>query len=138
MRKNEYSVPKAVYYQCIWLVKDMDRLRKLEAVSNYAAKEDELVFFAACRDPDCHAALEMRFAAGIAARYVDAELVHGIEAREQHADQIVLPLRGPGGGGKKADAQRQSRQAGNQANCFHRRYRRLKSRTMSRSAQNRA
>ena len=32
MRKNEYSVPKAVYYQCIWLIKDIDRLRKLEAV----------------------------------------------------------------------------------------------------------
>ena len=56
MRKNEYSVPKAVYYQCIWLVKDMDRLRKLEAVSNYAVKEDELVFFMnddeVIRDPD--------------------------------------------------------------------------------------
>ena len=45
MRKNEYTVPKAVYYQCIWLIKDLDRLRKLEAVSNYAAREDELVFF---------------------------------------------------------------------------------------------
>ena len=45
MRKNEYTVPKAVYYQCIWLLKDLDRLRKLEAVSNYAAGEDELVFF---------------------------------------------------------------------------------------------
>ena len=28
MRKNQYSVPKAVYYQCIWLLKDIDRLRK--------------------------------------------------------------------------------------------------------------
>ena len=46
MRKNEYSVPKAVYYQCIWLLKDIDRLRKLEAVSNYAGRGDELVFFA--------------------------------------------------------------------------------------------
>ena len=45
MRKNEYSVPKPVYYQCLWLIKDIDRLRKLEAVSNYAAKDDELVFF---------------------------------------------------------------------------------------------
>jgi hypothetical protein len=45
MRKNKYSVPKEVYYQCVWLIKDMDRLRKLEAVSNYAAGEDELVFF---------------------------------------------------------------------------------------------
>ena len=44
MRKNEYSVPKAVYYQCIWLIKDIDRLRKLEAVSNYATRDDELVF----------------------------------------------------------------------------------------------
>ena len=45
MKKNEYSVPKEVYYQCLWLIKDIDRLRKLEAVSNYAAEEDELVFF---------------------------------------------------------------------------------------------
>ncbi len=45
MRRNKYSVPKPVYYQCIWLIKDMDRLRKLEAVSNYAADDDELVFF---------------------------------------------------------------------------------------------
>lgn len=45
MRKNMYSVPKAVYHQCIWLVKDMDRLRKLEAVSNYAKNGNELVFF---------------------------------------------------------------------------------------------
>lgn len=45
MRRNEYRVPKAVYYQCLWLLKDMDRLRKLEAVSNYTAGEDELVFF---------------------------------------------------------------------------------------------
>ena len=56
MRKNEYSVPKAVYYQCIWLIKDMDRLRKLEAVSNYATRKDELVFFVddeeVIRDPD--------------------------------------------------------------------------------------
>ena len=40
MKKNEYSVPKPVYYQCLWLIRDLDRLRKLEAVSNYAAKED--------------------------------------------------------------------------------------------------
>ena len=45
MRKNKYSVPKEVYYQCVWLLKDIDRLRKLEAVSNYAGSEDELVFF---------------------------------------------------------------------------------------------
>ena len=45
MGKSKYSVPKPVYYQCVWLIKDMDRLRKLEAVSNYAAKDDELVFF---------------------------------------------------------------------------------------------
>lgn len=45
MRKNEFSVPKEVYYQCIWLIKDLDRLRRLEAVSNYAAGENELVFF---------------------------------------------------------------------------------------------
>ncbi len=45
MIRNEDAVLKAVYYQCIWLIKDIDRLRKLEAVSNYAEREDELVFF---------------------------------------------------------------------------------------------
>jgi len=38
-------VPKAVYYQCVWTVKDIDRLRRLEAISSYTKNNDELVFF---------------------------------------------------------------------------------------------
>lgn len=45
MSNNKYRVPKAVYYQCVWILKDMDRLRRLEAISSYAGKNDELVFF---------------------------------------------------------------------------------------------
>ena len=45
MRRSEDRIPKAVYYQCIWLIKDMDRLRRLEAVGNYIDEDDGLVFF---------------------------------------------------------------------------------------------
>ncbi len=45
MKINKFRVPKPVYYQCVWTVKDIERLRRLEAVSNYTQKSDELVFF---------------------------------------------------------------------------------------------
>lgn len=45
MRKNANSVPKAVYHQCLWIVKDIDRLRRLEAVGSYEGREDEMLFF---------------------------------------------------------------------------------------------
>ena len=38
-------MPKEVYYQCIWLVKDLDRLRKLEAMSSFCDEIDAPVFF---------------------------------------------------------------------------------------------
>lgn len=44
MRKK-LRVPKAVYYQCIWIIKDLDRLRRLEAADRYNHSEDEFVFF---------------------------------------------------------------------------------------------
>lgn len=45
MNRNRLRVPKAVYYQCIWIIKDLDRLRRLEAAASYARSEDEFVFF---------------------------------------------------------------------------------------------
>ena len=38
-------LPKAVYYQCIWIVKDIDRLRRLEAAGHFGHTEEEFVFF---------------------------------------------------------------------------------------------
>lgn len=45
MDKNIYKVPKAVYFQCVWLVKDMERLKRLEAVAKVPRGDNELVFF---------------------------------------------------------------------------------------------
>jgi len=45
MSNNKFRVPKAVYYQCVWILKDLDRLRRLEAISKHAGDSDELVFF---------------------------------------------------------------------------------------------
>ena len=45
MRDKRNRIPKAVYYQCIWLIKDMDRLRQLEAIGSYIDKDDEFVYF---------------------------------------------------------------------------------------------
>lgn len=45
MKDKELRLPKAVYYQCLWTVKDMERLKRLEAAEAYAADEGELVFF---------------------------------------------------------------------------------------------
>lgn len=45
MGKNQYRVPKTVYYQCIWVLKDMDRLRRLEAVETRRKKKNESVIY---------------------------------------------------------------------------------------------
>lgn len=45
MEVNKFRVPKPVYYQCFWTVKDLDRLKRLEAIGNYSGNTDELVFF---------------------------------------------------------------------------------------------
>ena len=45
MSNKKLRVPKAVYYQCIWIIKDLDRLRRLEAAGNYGHTEKEFVFF---------------------------------------------------------------------------------------------
>lgn len=45
MSRRKMRLPKAVYYQCIWVIKDIDRLRRLEAAANYGHNDDEFVFF---------------------------------------------------------------------------------------------
>ena len=45
MSRKMMRLPKAVYYQCIWIVKDIDRLRRLEAAGHYGHGKDEFVFF---------------------------------------------------------------------------------------------
>ena len=45
MNDRIYTVPKPVYFQCYWIIKDIDRLKRLEAIGSYAKKSDELVFF---------------------------------------------------------------------------------------------
>lgn len=45
MAKNKCRVPKAVYFQCCWIVKDIERLRRLEAIGSYSARADEQVYF---------------------------------------------------------------------------------------------
>ncbi len=46
MGKDVYRLPKPVYYQCVWIIKDMDRLRMLEAADSQAKEHGEHVFFA--------------------------------------------------------------------------------------------
>ena len=45
MAKKRSTVPKAVYHQCIWVIKDIDRLRRLEAASKIEGVDGEPVFF---------------------------------------------------------------------------------------------
>lgn len=43
-RASRLRLPKAVYYQCTWIVKDIDRLYRLDAMRRHVPKDDELVF----------------------------------------------------------------------------------------------
>lgn len=45
MDKRRYRLPRAVYYQCIWIVKDIERLKRLARAADTGCREDELVFF---------------------------------------------------------------------------------------------
>lgn len=45
MEGDKHRVPRPVYFQCFWTVKDIDRLKRLEAIGNYSHKPDEMVFF---------------------------------------------------------------------------------------------
>lgn len=51
MEKKEYNkLPKAVYYQCLWTVKDIDRLHRLEAMLKHDKCEGELILY---EDENC-------------------------------------------------------------------------------------
>ena len=45
MTDRKDRVPKQVYFQCIWIVKDIERLKRLEAIGNYSQEGNEMVFF---------------------------------------------------------------------------------------------
>ncbi|MBR2674503.1 MAG: hypothetical protein IKE52_03490 [Mogibacterium sp.] len=48
--KEEVRLPKAVYYQCMWIVKDIDRLQRLDAVKNHGRMESEYIIY---EDENC-------------------------------------------------------------------------------------
>lgn len=51
MRNTDHSrLPKAVYHQCMWIVRDIDRLYRLDAMNRHGQREDELVFY---EDENC-------------------------------------------------------------------------------------
>ena len=43
-------LPKAVHYQCTWIIKDLDRLYRLDAMRRHGKREDEMVLF---EDENC-------------------------------------------------------------------------------------
>lgn len=45
MDNRTYRLPKAVYYQCMWTVRDMDRLKRLALAADTGCRANELVFF---------------------------------------------------------------------------------------------
>ena len=45
MSEREMRLPKAVYYQCLWTVKDMERLKRLEAAGSHTGGEGDMIFF---------------------------------------------------------------------------------------------
>ena len=50
MDTRTYRMPKAVYYQCMWTVKDIDRLKRLAMVADKGFRDNEIVFFEADED----------------------------------------------------------------------------------------
>ena len=42
---RNFRLPKAVYYQCTWIIKDIDRLYRLEAMRRHTSSDDEIVLF---------------------------------------------------------------------------------------------
>lgn len=52
MEGRNTRIPRAVYFQCIWVLKDIDRLRRLEAADDHREMfaEDEYIFFESDED----------------------------------------------------------------------------------------
>lgn len=49
-QKNCGRTPKAVHHQCMWIIRDLDRLYRLDAIHRHGKRDDELVFF---EDENC-------------------------------------------------------------------------------------
>lgn len=45
MRFDNYKVPKAVHHQCMWIVKDMERLLRLEMAADEVKQGGGAVYF---------------------------------------------------------------------------------------------
>ena len=43
--RYQNRIPRNIYYQCLWTVKDIERLRRLEAIGEYSQKNNEIVYF---------------------------------------------------------------------------------------------
>ena len=51
MHKSEYArTPRAVHQQCMWIIRDIDRLYRLDAIYKHGKRDDELVFY---EDENC-------------------------------------------------------------------------------------
>ena len=59
MKTEEYiKLPKAVYYQCLWVVKDIDRLYRLEAMYRHETEEKQPGDITFYEDENCMAISE--------------------------------------------------------------------------------
>ena len=38
--EGERCLPREVYYQCVWMIRDMERLEKIAMSSNYESGQD--------------------------------------------------------------------------------------------------
>lgn len=48
--KTYARTPKAVHHQCMWIIRDIDRLYRLDAIRRHGKRDDELVFY---EDENC-------------------------------------------------------------------------------------
>lgn len=49
-KRDTQRIPKAVHHQCMWIVRDIDRLYRLDAIYRHGKRDDELVFY---EDENC-------------------------------------------------------------------------------------
>ena len=44
-KETVVRTPKAVHHQCMWIIRDIDRLYKLDAIRRHGKRDDELVLY---------------------------------------------------------------------------------------------
>lgn len=49
-QRDSVRTPKAVHHQCMWIIRDLDRLYRLDAIHRHGRRDDELVFY---EDENC-------------------------------------------------------------------------------------